>query len=84
MEYQKLIGTNFPPTTEVYPDYQAPVIVSIADGNRVVRDMRWGFPEFPEERGVRTTATGSLRASAQTSLPDTIPTRSQDGGVGSK
>jgi putative SOS response-associated peptidase YedK len=54
MEHRKLIGTNFPPATEVYPDYEAPVIVSLADGNRVVRDMRWGFPEFEGERGVRT------------------------------
>ncbi|MBN9488257.1 MAG: SOS response-associated peptidase family protein [Alphaproteobacteria bacterium] len=53
MEHRKLIGTNFPPT-EVFPDGTASVIVSLPDGNRVVREMRWGFPEFPGERGVRT------------------------------
>jgi putative SOS response-associated peptidase YedK len=53
LEHQKLIGTNYPPE-EVFPDFEAPVILSPADGSRVVRTMRWGFPEFPGERGVRT------------------------------
>jgi putative SOS response-associated peptidase YedK len=52
LEHRKLIGTNYPPT-EVFPDYEAPVIVNRADGAREVRMMRWGFPEFPGERGVR-------------------------------
>ena len=53
LEHRNLIGTNYPPT-EVYPDYEAPVITAQADGTRGVRTMRWGFPEFPGERGVRT------------------------------
>jgi putative SOS response-associated peptidase YedK len=51
LEHQ-LIGTNY--STEVYPDYEAPVITMQAVGTRVVRTMRWGFPEFLGERGVRT------------------------------
>jgi putative SOS response-associated peptidase YedK len=52
LEHRKLIGTNYPPT-EVFPDYEAPVIVQREDGQREVRMMRWGFPEFEGERGVR-------------------------------
>ncbi len=52
LAHQKLIGTNYPPT-EVFPDYEAPVIVQREDGQREVRMMRWGFPEFEGERGVR-------------------------------
>ena len=53
LEHRQLIGTNYPPT-EVYPDYEAPVVAAQADGTRVVRNMRWGFPEFEGERGFRT------------------------------
>ena len=53
MRFAPLIGTNYPPT-EIYPDNEAPVIVPLAGGSREVRTMRWGFPEFPGERGVRT------------------------------
>ena len=53
LEHRNLIGTNYPPT-EVFPDYEAPVITAQADGTRAERTMRWGFPEFPGERGVRT------------------------------
>lgn len=52
LEHRKLIGTNYPPT-EVFPDYEASVIVHREDGHREVRMMRWGFPEFEGERGVR-------------------------------
>lgn len=52
LEHRTLIGTNYPPT-EVFPDYEAPVIVQREDGQREVRMMRWGFPEFQGERGVR-------------------------------
>ena len=38
-------GTNYPPT-EVFPDYEAPVIVNRADGAREVRMMRFGFRSF--------------------------------------
>ncbi len=52
LEHRTLIGTNYPPT-EVFPDYEAPAIVQREDGQREVRMMRWGFPEFEGERGVR-------------------------------
>src|SRR5690348_6004387 len=53
-EHRKLIGTNYPPI-EVWPDKEAPIIIQGSDGIREVRDTaRWGFPEFPGERGVRT------------------------------
>jgi putative SOS response-associated peptidase YedK len=37
-------GSNQPPQPGVYPDYTAPVVIQDAEGQRVVRDMRWGMP----------------------------------------
>src|SRR3990167_5561651 len=35
---------NQPPTSGVFPDYAAPVVLREDDGSRVMRDMRWGLP----------------------------------------
>lgn len=37
-------GDNRPPLPGIFPDYGAPVIVHGPDGERVMRDMRWGLP----------------------------------------
>ena len=37
-------NNNQPPMPGIYPDYAAPVIVSLDDGTREMRDMRWGMP----------------------------------------
>ena len=35
---------NAPPMPGVYPDYAAPVVLKGADGERQMRDLRWGLP----------------------------------------
>jgi putative SOS response-associated peptidase YedK len=35
---------NQPPIPGVYPDYSAPVVLDAGDGQRQMRDMRWGMP----------------------------------------
>lgn len=37
-------NNNQPPQPGIYPDYPAPVVVVGEDGNREMRDMRWGMP----------------------------------------
>ena len=37
-------NNNQPPRPGVYPDHQAPVVVIGEDGQREMRDMRWGMP----------------------------------------
>ena len=37
-------NNNQPPLNGVYPDAEAPVIVVAADGEREMRNMRWGMP----------------------------------------
>jgi len=37
-------NNNQPPLPGVYPDYLAPVVTRDEDGNREMRDMRWGMP----------------------------------------
>jgi putative SOS response-associated peptidase YedK len=37
-------NNNQPPMAGVYPDYAAPVVVRNADGQRLMKDMRWGMP----------------------------------------
>jgi len=37
-------NNNQPPSPGVYPDYPAPVVVNGIDGQREMRDMRWGMP----------------------------------------
>jgi putative SOS response-associated peptidase YedK len=37
-------NNNQPPMPGVYPDYAAPVVVVGEDGQREMRDMRWGMP----------------------------------------
>lgn len=37
-------NNNQPPQPGVYPDYSAPVVVVGEDGEREIRDMRWGMP----------------------------------------
>ncbi|MBV9511957.1 MAG: SOS response-associated peptidase [Caulobacteraceae bacterium] len=37
-------NNNQPPQPGVYPDYPAPVIVIGEDGQREMRDLRWGMP----------------------------------------
>ena len=37
-------NNNQPPTPGIYPDYAAPVVVIGEDGQREMRDMRWGMP----------------------------------------
>ena len=38
------LNNNHPPMAGVYPDYPAPVVVKGEDGQRVMRDLRWGMP----------------------------------------
>ena len=38
------LNHNAPPTKGIYPDYSAPVIVKAANGERIMRDLRWGLP----------------------------------------
>lgn len=59
-EHFKLVGKAFAEAMrgtnaarQVYPNYEAPVVVSI-DGKPVVRTMRWGFPPPPF---IKTKAT---------------------------
>ena len=36
-----------PPSPGIYPDYPAPVVLIGEDGQREMRDMRWGLPSQP-------------------------------------
>src|SRR5688572_14909363 len=36
--------THNAPPGEIYPDYEAPVILRDETGQRVLRDLRWGMP----------------------------------------
>src|SRR6185437_6831394 len=38
------LNNNQPPMSGVYPDYEAPVVVGGEDGQRQMRNMRWGMP----------------------------------------
>jgi len=46
---------NQPPMPGVYPDYEAPVVVVGEDGQRLLRDMRWGMPS--SKRALMDAAT---------------------------
>jgi len=37
-------SNNQPPSPGIYPDYPAPVVLIGEDGQREMRDMRWGLP----------------------------------------
>jgi putative SOS response-associated peptidase YedK len=37
-------NNNQPPSPGIYPDYPAPVVLIGEDGQREMRDMRWGLP----------------------------------------
>jgi putative SOS response-associated peptidase YedK len=37
-------NNNQPPSAGIYPDYPAPVVIVGEDGQREMRDMRWGMP----------------------------------------
>ncbi len=37
-------NNNQPPQPGIYPDYEAPVVVVGEDGQREMRNMRWGMP----------------------------------------
>jgi putative SOS response-associated peptidase YedK len=37
-------NNNQPPSPGIYPDYPAPVVLTGEDGQREMRDMRWGLP----------------------------------------
>ena len=41
-------NNNQPPQPGIYPDYPAPVILRGDDGQREMRDMRWGLPTPPK------------------------------------
>lgn len=38
------VNNNQPPMPGVFPDYPAPVVVKTPDGERQMRDIRWGMP----------------------------------------
>lgn len=38
------VNHNQPPLSGIYPDYEAPVVVVGEDGQRQMRNMRWGMP----------------------------------------
>lgn len=38
------LNNNQPPMSGVFPDYAAPVVTHGSDGQRVMRDIRWGMP----------------------------------------
>lgn len=59
-------NNNQPPMSGVYPDYSAPVVLSGSDGQREMRDMRWGMPtpqnvqfEAAKKRADRLRAKGA-------------------------
>src|SRR5262249_25691261 len=37
-------NNNQPPSPGIWPDYPAPVILKDSEGNREMRDLRWGMP----------------------------------------
>jgi putative SOS response-associated peptidase YedK len=37
-------NNNQPPMAGIFPDYAAPVVLHGADGEREIRDLRWGMP----------------------------------------
>jgi putative SOS response-associated peptidase YedK len=37
-------NNNQPPSPGIYPNYPAPVVLIAEDGQREMRDMRWGLP----------------------------------------
>ena len=58
---------NQPPLPGVYLDYAAPVIVRTADGDREMRDMRWGLPSSKKALlDAVTKRADKLRAKGQT------------------
>ena len=60
------LNNNQPPQSGVYPDYSAPVVIRREDGEREMRDMRWGMPS--SKRALLEAATkraDKLRAKGQ-------------------
>ena len=43
-------GRNLPALEEIYPDSEAPVVISAATSQRQLHMMRWGWPPFGEIR----------------------------------
>ena len=37
-------NNNQPPSPGIYPDYPAPIVLKGEDGQREMRDLRWGMP----------------------------------------
>ncbi len=58
-------GSNIAPLLEIFPGYEAPVIVS-GEGKRQLATMRWGWPPFGEVRqpitNIRNLASPMWRA----------------------
>ncbi len=57
---------NQPPMSGVFPDYEAPVVLIGEDGQRVMRNMRWGMPspqflmkQLAEKRADKLRAKGT-------------------------
>ena len=42
------LNNNQPPMPGIYPDYAAPIITQGEDGQRIMRDARWGMPSSKE------------------------------------
>lgn len=58
-------NNNQPPSPGIYPDYPAPVVLMGEDGQREMRDMRWGLPspdwvvlKAAKERAAKLRAKG--------------------------
>jgi putative SOS response-associated peptidase YedK len=57
---------NAPPLPGVYPDYAAPVILRGEDGEREMRDLRWGMPSSKKALlDAATRRADKLRAKGQ-------------------
>ena len=59
-------NNNQPPLSGVYPDYLAPVVAQSEDGDREMRDMRWGMPSSKKALlDAATKRADKLRAKGQ-------------------
>jgi putative SOS response-associated peptidase YedK len=75
-------NNNQPPSPGTYPDYPAPVVVVGEDGQREMRDMRWGMPT--SKRVLLEAATkraDKLRAKGTEFDFDALLKMEPDGGV---
>lgn len=57
------LNNNQPPMPGIYPDYAAPIIINGDEGQRMMRDARWGMPSSSQTQfEAATTRADKLRA----------------------